>query len=125
MKIAAATNDGNTIAADFESAAYYTVLIIESGLIAGRELRAKRPLGWYRATGHAEHHGPAAAAPETAEGHDTMIDPIDDCDAILVSGIEPQALSRLEAAGIWPVVVPPGAIDEAALNVLAERPVGT
>jgi predicted Fe-Mo cluster-binding NifX family protein len=119
MKIAAATDDGNTVAADFEDAAYYAVLTVESGLIVGRELRQKRPQGWYRTTGHAEHHGPSDAVPEAAHRHDMLGDPIRDCDAILVSGISPQARSHLEAIGIWPVVVAPGPIDAAVQAFVA------
>lgn len=119
MKIAAATNDGSTIAADFADAAYYAVLTVEAGLIVARELREKRPRGWYRVAGHVEHHGPADAAPEVVHRHDMLADPIRDCDAILVSGISPQDHSHLEAIGIWPVVVEPGAIDAAVQAFVA------
>ena len=118
MKIAAATGDGCTIAADLRRAAYYAVLTVEGGLIVGRELRQKQPQGWYRATGHAEHRGPAGAAPETVQGHDMLADPIDDCVAVLASAMDPASRDRFQEAGIWPVEVEPGPID-AAVRALA------
>jgi len=119
IKIAAATDDGSTIAASFGRAGYYAVLTIEAGMIVGRELRPKQPQGWYRACGHVEHHGPGGAAPETAHRHDLLADPIRDCDAVLVAGIDPLDRGHLEETGIWPIVVDPGPIDAAAQAFLA------
>lgn len=119
MKIAAATNDGATIAADFEQADYYAVLTIEQGMIVERELREKTPRGWYRAGGHAEHHGPVGAAPEAESRPDMLVDPIDDADMVLAAGLDGASRGRLEEAGIWPVVVEPGPIDEAVRALLA------
>jgi len=124
MKIAAATNDGATIAASFATAAYYAVLTIEEGAVVVRELRQKQPQGWYEAAGHAEHHGPADAMPETAHRHDALADPIRDCEAVLVAGIDPLDREHLEAAGIWPIVTWPGPIDAAVQAFLAGELVG-
>lgn len=124
MKIAVATNDGCTIARDLGRAAYYAVLTVEGGLIVGRELREKQPRGWYRATGHAEHHGPASSVPETVQGHNMLVDPIDDCAALLASGIDPVSREQLEEAGIWPVEVEPGPIEPAVRALMAGALVG-
>lgn len=124
MKIAAATNDGATIAADFGSAAYYAVLTVEEGSVVVRELRQKQPQGWYEATGHAEHHGPADATPETVHRHDALADPINDCQVVLVAGIEPHDRDHLEAVGIWPIVTWPAPIDAAVQAFLAGELVG-
>ncbi len=125
MKIAAATDDGRTIAADFRRASYYAVMTIEGGMIAGRELREKQPQGWYRAAGHAEHHGPRSTAPETVHRHDLLADPIRDCRAVLVAGIDPVDRGHLEAIGIWPIVTDGGPIDAAVQAFLAGEPISS
>jgi predicted Fe-Mo cluster-binding NifX family protein len=125
MKIAAATDDGATIAADYGRAAYYAVLTVEAGSVVVRELRQKQPQGWYEAPGHAEHHGPADAVPETVHRHDPFVDPIRDCQVVLVAGIDPRDREHLEAAGIWPVVTWPGPIDAAVQAFLAGELVGS
>jgi predicted Fe-Mo cluster-binding NifX family protein len=119
MKIAAATDDGHTIALDLESAAYYVVYTVDAGLIVGLELREKRPRGWYQATGHAEHRGPSGAIPEAVHGHDMLTDPIRDCQVLLASGVEPATRGRLEAAEIWPIIVDPGPIETALQAFMA------
>ncbi len=124
MKIAAATDDGSTIAGDFRRASYYAVLTVEGGTIAGRELRQKHPQGWFRARGHVEHHGPRGVAPETVHRHDLLADPIRDCQVVLVAGIERVDRGHLEAAGIWPIVTEPGPIDTAVQAFLAGELVG-
>lgn len=124
MKIAAATDDGATIAADL-GASYYAVVTVEQGVIVAHELRQKQPQGWYEVAGHAEHHGPADAAPETVHRHDQLVDPIDDCQAVLVAGIDARDREHLEAVGIWPVVTSPGPIDAAVRAFLAGELVGT
>jgi len=125
MKIAAATDDGATIAADLSRAAYYAVLTVEAGSVIVRELRQKQPQGWYEAPGHVEHHGPSDAAPETDYRYDPLTDPIDDCQVVLVAGIDSRAREHLQAAGIWPIVTEPGPIDAAVQAFLAGELVGS
>ncbi len=125
MKIAAATNDGATIAADFAGASYYAVVTVEQGMIVAHELRQKQPQGWYEAAGHAEHHGPADATPETVHRHDQLADPINDCQAVLVAGIGPREREHLETVGIWPIVTRPGPIDAAVQAFLAGELIAT
>lgn len=124
MKIAAATDDGANIAAEFGTAAYYAVLTVEAGTIVARELRQKQALGWYEVTGHAEHHGPADAAPETVHRHDQLADPIRDCQAVLVAGIGGADREHLETVGIWPIVTQAGPIDAAVQAFLTGELVG-
>ena len=113
MQIAAATNDGCHIAPDLAHAAYYMVLSIEEGAIVHRELRDKLPRGWFRAPGHAEHHGPASASPEAPPSYDLLVDPIRDCRFLLAAHISPEEAGRLEEAGITPISIEPAPIDEA------------
>lgn len=119
MKIAATTDDGATIAADFTAAAYYAVLTVEAATVVVRELRQKQPQGWYRVAGHTEHHGPAGAIPEAVHRHDTLADPIRDCQAVLVANISARDREHLEGVGIWPIVTQPGPIDAAVQAFLA------
>ncbi len=125
MRIAAVTDDGATIAADFAAASYYAVLTVEQGTIVAHELRQKQPQGWYEAGGHAEHHGPQDVLPEVAHRHDQLADPIKDCQAVLVAGIDPRDREHLEAVGIWPVVTRPGSINAAVQAFLAGELVAT
>lgn len=124
MKIAAATNDGYHIAPDFGRAMYYAVLTVEEGIIVGRELRQKVPQGWYSATGHIEHHGPAGTAPETVHRHDALADPIRDCQAVLAAGMDPEDRAHFEAIEIWPILTEPGPIEAAVQAFLAGTLVG-
>ncbi len=124
MKIAAATNDGCTIAPDFAAAAYYAVLTVENGMIVSRELRDKLPQGWYRVSGHAEHRGPRGEVPETVHRHDLLADPIHDCQALLVAGINAEARRHFEEIGIWPIVTDPEPIDAVAEAFLSGMLVG-
>ncbi len=124
MKIAAATDDGANIAADFGRASYYAVVTVEQGMIVARELRQKQPQGWYEAGGHAEHRGPRGAAPETVHRHDQLADPIHDCQAVLVANIDARDREHFETIGIWPIVSHPGPIDAAVQAFLAGELVG-
>lgn len=113
MKIAAATNDGCHIAPDLDHAAYYAVLTLEEGSIVHRELRDRLPRGWYRAPGHAEHHGPRGVSPELRPSADTLTDPIRDCRFLLAAHITPEEAGRIAEAGITPISIEPAPIDEA------------
>ncbi len=113
MKIAAATNDGCNIAPDLAYAAYYMVLDIEEGVITHRELRDKLPRGWYRALGHAEHHGPSSSSPEAPPTFDALTDPIRDCRILLAANLDPEEAGSIAQARITPINVRPMTIDEA------------
>jgi predicted Fe-Mo cluster-binding NifX family protein len=117
MKIAAITDDGQTISMHFGRAEYYLVCTIEDGQIAERELRSK--MGHRQFAGHdheetqdARGHGFGKGA----EGrHASMIASITDCDVLLVRGMGRGAYMALEAADIRPIVTDIEIIEEAVL----------
>jgi predicted Fe-Mo cluster-binding NifX family protein len=122
MKIAAVTDDGQTISQHFGRAQQYAVLTIEDGKIVARETRDK----WAHSH-HGEHshetHGPDTFGhglePGAQETHARMATPIVDCQAVLARGMGSGAYNSLRQAGIKPVVTEISSIDEAALAYAA------
>ena len=119
IKIAAITDDGQTISQHFGRAAYYAVLTIEDGKIIAREQREKM--------GHAhfagEHHEEEKAdprghgfAPAEQDRHIRMAEAIRDCQILLVCGMGSGAYYSMEQIGIRPIVTDITSIDEAALQ---------
>lgn len=56
-----------------------------------------------------------------AHPHDTLVDPIRDCQAVLAAGMGRGHRARLQAAGLSPVASQPGPIDAAVLAFAAGR----
>ena len=118
MKIAAITDDGETISQHFGRARYYKVYVVESGEIAGREMRDK--MGHHDFAHEDDHahegrddprgHGFGAGA---AARHTSMIEAVADCDVILVRGMGRGAYIAMEEAGITPIVTDIETIEEA------------
>ena len=117
MKIAAITDDGNTISQHFGRAQYYLVATVENGKIIDRDLRAK--------FGHAQFAGEPHAAdipgqphgmdPASHDRHIQMSDAIADCEALLCRGMGMGAYESMKMRGIRPVVTDIASIDEAVL----------
>ncbi len=106
MKIAAITDDGETISMHFGRAPYYLVCTIEDGKIAARELREKLGHRQFASHDHEETqdprgHGFGAGA---ADRHAGMIASITDCEALLVRGMGRGAYLAMEEANIKPIV---------------------
>jgi predicted Fe-Mo cluster-binding NifX family protein len=74
MKIAFATEDGQTISAHFGQAPYYTVVEVASGQVVSQQVRAKA----HHDNGH--RHGPGHT-------HDDMFASIADCQVLIVGGM--------------------------------------
>jgi predicted Fe-Mo cluster-binding NifX family protein len=118
MKIAVATDDGQTITRHFGRAALYSVVTVEGGAVVAREIRPKAaPHG--RSDGRAEgpdgDHGGEAAQNKHAE----MIGPIGDCTCVIAGGMGRGAYTHFTTAGLRPVVTTLLGIDEAALECAA------
>ncbi len=115
MKIAAITDDGQTISQHFGRAAHYLVLTVENGQIVNRELRDK--------LGHShfanEPHEPGAPGqphgfdPAAQDRHARMAEAIADCEVLLCGGMGAGAYQSMQARGIKPVVADVRAIDAA------------
>ena len=117
MKIAAITDDGQTISQHFGRAAYYLVATVESGQIVNRELRDKLGHAHFMNQPHADEqpgqpHGMDAVSHNK---HLQMAESIADCEALLCRGMGMGAYESMKALGIRPVVTDIAAIDEAVM----------
>ena len=123
MKIAAITDDGNTISQHFGRAPYYLVATVENGTIVNREMRDK--------LGHAHfanepHEGdqpgqPHGLGPAAQSRHVRMAEAIADCQALLCGGMGAGAYQSMAERGIKPVVTEIASIDEAVMAYVEGR----
>jgi len=117
MKIAAITDDGNTISQHFGRAPYYLVVIVEDGKIVGRELRDK--LGHTQFANQPHENGqpgqPHGMGPVSHNKHLMMAEAIADCEALLCGGMGMGAYQSMQARGIKPVVTDLLDIDQAVM----------
>jgi predicted Fe-Mo cluster-binding NifX family protein len=116
-KVAAITDDGETISEHFGRAQYYLIATVEKGQIVKREMRNK--LGHFHFVNqpHAEEqpgqpHGMDAASHNK---HLQMSEAIADCEALLCRGMGMGAYQSMQARGIRPVVTDIAVIDEAVM----------
>jgi predicted Fe-Mo cluster-binding NifX family protein len=123
VKIAAITDDEQTISLHFGRARYYRVYTIEEDAIVNRETRSKAGHHDFVREDDHEHegrndlrgHGFGRGA---ARRHERMIGAITDCDVILVRGMGRGAYLAMEEADIKPIVTDIGLIEEAVLAYL-------
>lgn len=110
MRIAVASDDGKTISRHFGRASYYLVFTVEVGEIINKELRDKAS---HQQFAHERHgHDPDDHRHEHNHGfgthadqkHTQMIEPIRDCDAVLVRGMGRGAYLAVQEANIRPIV---------------------
>jgi predicted Fe-Mo cluster-binding NifX family protein len=117
MKIAAITDDGNTISQHFGRAPYYLVLTVEDGKIVDRELREKMGHSHFVNQPHPEEvpgqpHGMDAVSHNK---HMQMAEAIADCEALLCRGMGMGAYESMKTRGIRPIVTDIASIDEAVM----------
>lgn len=117
IKVAAITDDGNTISQHFGRAQYYLVATVENGEIVSREMRSKMGHNHFANQPHAEEqpgqpHGMDAASHDK---HLQMAEAIADCEALLCRGMGMGAYESMKTRGIRPVVTDIAAIDEAVI----------
>ncbi len=121
-KIAAVSDDGQTISMHFGRAKFYVVLTIEDGKIVAREQREKMA-HHHSANEPHDHHELHQAGEQTKHGfspaeqdrHFQMVDVIKDCQMLLARGMGGGAYFSLEKVGIQPIITTIASIDEAAL----------
>ena len=120
-KIAAVSDDGQTISQHFGRAKYYTVLTIENGQITAREQREKMGHAHCAGEEHAEEKDPRGHgfAPAEQDRHFQMAEAIRDCQILLARGMGAGAYYSMEQIGIRPVITDIASIDEAALQAAA------
>lgn len=123
MKIAAITDDGNTISQHFGRAPYYLVLTIENGQIVHREMRDKLGHAHFANEPHeqAQPGQPHGFDPASQNRHVQMAEAIADCQVLLCGGMGRGAYESMRTRGIKPVVIDLTSIDEAARTYIEGR----
>lgn len=118
IKIAAVSDDGQTISQHFGRAKYYTVLTIEDGKIVAREQRQKMGHAQFAGEENAEEQDPRGHGFSSAEQdrHSRMAEAVRDCQILLARGMGSGAYYSMEQVGIRPVITEIANIDEAALE---------
>jgi predicted Fe-Mo cluster-binding NifX family protein len=115
VKIAVATDDGQTISRHFGRAGLYAIVTMEGGAVVAREIRPKAA-PHRGGDGHAEaaagDHGSDAAA---RDKHAQMVGPIGDCSCVIAGGMGRGAYGHIAAAGLRPVITTLDDVDEAAV----------
>jgi predicted Fe-Mo cluster-binding NifX family protein len=117
MKIAAITDDGDTISQHFGRAQYYLVTTVENGKITARELREKLGHAQFANDPHpVEKPGqPHGMDPASHNRHLQMAEAIADCEALLCRGMGMGAYESMKTRGIRPIVTDIASIDEAVI----------
>ncbi|MBI5029965.1 MAG: dinitrogenase iron-molybdenum cofactor biosynthesis protein [Chloroflexi bacterium] len=115
MKIAAITDDGQTISQHFGRAPYYIVVTIENNQIVAREKRNKLGHAQFGGETHADQNDPRGHGFDATaqDRHTRMAEAIADCQALLCGGMGAGAYESMRARGIKPVVTDISLIDEA------------
>jgi predicted Fe-Mo cluster-binding NifX family protein len=115
MKVAAITEDSQTISQHFGRAPYYLVVTVEEGQITGRELRDKLGHAHFADQPHAsESQGQGHGMdPASHNRHLQMAEAIADCEALLCRGMGRGAYESMQQIGIRPVMTDITLIDEA------------
>jgi predicted Fe-Mo cluster-binding NifX family protein len=125
MRIALATDDGQTISRHFGRARGYAVLTVEDGAIVSRELRDKSAPHWQadRPAGGEEEAKDGAHGEAHADlgKHLEMFAAIADCEVVIAGGMGKGAHDHATAAGLRPIVTSLHHVDEAAIECAAGR----
>ena len=118
IKIAAVSDDGQTISQHFGRAKYYTVLTIEDGKIVAHEQRQKMGHAQFAGEENTEEQDPRGHGFSSAEQdrHSRMAEAVRDCQILLARGMGSGAYYSMEQVGIRPVITEIANIDEAALE---------
>jgi predicted Fe-Mo cluster-binding NifX family protein len=115
MKIAAITDDGETISQHFGRAPYYLVVTVEEGKITDREMRDKLGHAHFANEPHEpdrpdQPHGFGFAAHDR---HTRMAQSVADYEAVLCRGMGAGAYNSMQKLGIKPVLTDIASIDDA------------
>ena len=102
MKIAVVTDDGQTISMHFGRATHYLICTVEDGKITAKEMVEK--VGHHHGHEHHEHGDSHGHGADADHKHASMIEPVADCEAILVRGMGRGAYLAIEQAHIKPVL---------------------
>jgi predicted Fe-Mo cluster-binding NifX family protein len=117
-KIAAVTDDGETMSQHFGRAMYYEVLSVEDGKVVTRERREK--MGHHNFA-HEEHHhsnGQHGFDESSHNKHVSMAEAIKDCKILLARGMGNGVYQSMLQLNIKPVVTDIKNIDDAVKAVI-------
>jgi predicted Fe-Mo cluster-binding NifX family protein len=121
MKIAVASDDGETVSQHFGRAQHYVVVTVVNGQIEKREVRDKfghiHFEGDHEHTQDREHH----YGPEADHRHGEMMQPISDCEVLIAGGMGGGAAQSLLSRNIRPVMTEIKSIDEAVRALVDGR----
>ena len=98
MKIAVASEDGVAISSHFGRSACFIVYNVEGSQIAGKEIRDNTYTAHAQGECDGEHH-------DHSHSHQSIVDALHDCDAVLCYGMGWRAAEELAANGIKPVIL--------------------
>jgi predicted Fe-Mo cluster-binding NifX family protein len=124
MKIAAVTDDNQTISQHFGRATHYSVFTIDEGKITTRELREKANHRDFQREGlegkHEHHRDPRGRGfgRHSGEKHKRMFASIKDCQVLLARGMGRGAYNGLQQLGIKPILTDISEIETAIQAVL-------
>ena len=122
MKIAAITDDGQTISAHFGRARHYLVFTVEDGEIVNQALRDKaghhtfggeHEHGDHHHHDHQEHEQGHGFGPGAGRRHAEMLAAIQDCDLLLARGMGRGAQIALQEANIQTILTEIKSIEDA------------
>jgi predicted Fe-Mo cluster-binding NifX family protein len=109
IKIAAPTNDRQTLAERSGRAAEFAVFSIENGTIKNVEFRKNEHE-------HHHHHGHGNGDHEHAHGHADIVEALNDCAAVVGRKFGPHFASDFHQAGIRMMLSRETALEEAVLS---------
>jgi predicted Fe-Mo cluster-binding NifX family protein len=112
MKIAIASDDGQTVSPHFGRAPYFVVVTIEDGQVTGREQREKA--AHVHTAGEPHQHGAG-----DAHHHTSMANSIRDCDLVVARGMGYPAYASMQAESIRPIVTDISSIDDVVRAIIA------
>lgn len=101
MKIAVASNDGQTLSAHFGQSKRFLIYTIEGNKVVAKEERDNSFTA--HARGQCDHR--TEHAHDERHSHDDLIAALKDCQAMLCGGMGRPAAMDLQAHGIRPVIV--------------------
>ncbi|NTW04235.1 MAG: hypothetical protein HGA19_23720 [Oscillochloris sp.] len=108
------SDDETTISRHFGRASQYVIVTIEHGQETEREVRAK-------ITCHGHHHTHSAheePTPQADTHHNSLLDPISDCQMVVVGGMGAGVDKQLRVAGITPIRTRIVSIDQGIAQAL-------
>lgn len=124
MKIAAVTDDNETISAHFGRATKYSVLTIEDGNVIAREVRDKASHQDFQQEGlegqHQHWDDPRGRGfgRHSSEKHQRMFASINDCQVLLARGMGQGVYNGLQQMGIRPILTDIPEIEKAVAAVI-------